>query len=120
MKFFLCTGYGDLEGYSGGDPDRSVDPIRTQGMCQGKGASPTAWTVTSISMIAAHKRKEHGAHFITKMSEISGHLVGGLYVDDTNLTHLDMRTVETTLEAHSNLQAAVINWGRLSLPQEEH
>ncbi len=113
MKFFLCTGNGDLEGYAGGDPDGSVDPIRMQGMCQSNGASPAAWTVTSIPMITAHKRTEHGAHFIAKMSKISGHLVGGLYMDDTNLTHLDMRTVETTLEAHSNLQADVINWGRL-------
>ncbi len=113
MKFFLRTGYGDSEGYAGGNPDGSVDPIRTQGMCQGNGASPVAWTVTSIPMIAVHKRKDHGAHFIAKMSVISSHLVGGLYVDDTNLTHLDMRTVETTLEAHSNLQAAVVNWGRL-------
>jgi hypothetical protein len=109
MKFFLRMGYRDLEGYAGGDPNRSVDPIRMQGMCQGNCASPAAWTVTSIPMIAAHKRKEHGANFIAKMSEISGHLVGRLYVDDTNLTHLDMRTVETTLEAHSNLQAAVVN-----------
>ncbi len=37
MKFFLRTGYKDSEGYAGGDPNRSADPIRTQGMCQGNG-----------------------------------------------------------------------------------
>ena len=113
MKFFLRTGYGDSDSYAGGDNDESEDPIRTQGMCQGNGASPTVWTVTSIPMIAAHKRKGHGAHFIAKMSENTGHLVGRLFVDDTDLIHLDMRTIETTLEAHIKLQESVINWGKL-------
>jgi hypothetical protein len=120
MKFFLCMGYGDLEGYAGGDPNGSVDPIRTQDMCQGNGASPAAWTVTSIPMIAVHKRKDHGAHFIAKMLEISGHLVGGLYMDDTNLTHLDMRTVETTFVAHSNCRRWLSTGEDYSLPREEH
>ncbi len=35
MKFFLRTGYGDSEGYAGGDHDDSKDTIKTQGMCQG-------------------------------------------------------------------------------------
>jgi hypothetical protein len=48
MKFFLCTGYGDSEGYTRGNQDNAEDPIRTQGMCQGYGALPVAWLVTSI------------------------------------------------------------------------
>jgi hypothetical protein len=72
MKFFVLTGYSDLNSYAGGDNDESEDPIRTQGMCQGNGASPVAWMVTSIPMIATHKRKGHGAHFIAKMSENTG------------------------------------------------
>ena len=42
-----------------------------------------------------------------------GHIVGGLFVDDTDLVHVDMQTVETILEAHSRLQESVINWGSL-------
>jgi hypothetical protein len=38
MRFFLCTGYGDLEGYTRGNQDNVEDPIRTQGMCQGNTA----------------------------------------------------------------------------------
>jgi hypothetical protein len=64
-------------------------------------------------MIAAHKRKGHGAHLVTKMLETTGHLAGGLFMDDTDLIHLDMRTIETTLEAHAKLQESVINWGKL-------
>ena len=63
MKFFLRTGYGDSKGFAGGDQEGTEDPIRTQGMCQGNGASPAAWLVTSIPMIAAHKKKGHGVHY---------------------------------------------------------
>jgi hypothetical protein len=51
MRFYLCTGYGDSENYAGGDQVEEVDPIKTQGMCQGNRASPAAWLVTSIPMI---------------------------------------------------------------------
>ncbi len=64
-------------------------------------------------MIAAHKRKGHGTHFIAPISDITGHIVGGLFVDETDLIHVDMQTVESILEAHSRLQESVINWGRL-------
>ncbi len=87
--------------------------MKTQGMCQGKSAAPTAWMVTSITMIAAHKHKGHGAHFIAPILDISGHIVGGLFVDDTDLIHVNMQVGETILEAHSWLQKSVINWGRL-------
>ncbi len=64
-------------------------------------------------MIAAHKRKEHGAHFIAPILGITSHIVGGLFVGNTDLVHVDTRTVETILEAHSRLQESVINWGSL-------
>jgi hypothetical protein len=115
MRFFLRTGYGDSEGYAGGDQDNVEDPIRTQGMCQGNTALPAAWSVMSIPMIKAHRRKEHGTHFIAPISGLLCHLIGGLFVDDTNLFHLDMRQAETALEAHTFLQELVINWGKLLL-----
>jgi len=101
MKFFLHTGYSDLGGYAGGNQDNTEDPIRTQGMCQGNGASPAAWLVTSIPMIKAYRQKGHGTHFIAPISELSCHLIRGLFVDNTNLFHLDMRQIKTVLEAHA-------------------
>jgi hypothetical protein len=109
MHFYLCTGYGDSKEYAGGDQDDSDDPIRTQGMCQGNGASPAAWLVTSIPLILAHKQKGHGAHFIAPISGLSCHLTGGIFVDDTDLFHLDMHWIESILEAHAHLQKSVIN-----------
>jgi hypothetical protein len=113
MKFFLHTGYRDSANYAGGKSKDVEDPVKTQGMCQGNGAAPAAWTVTSIPMIAAHKRKGHGAHLIAPISDITDHIVGGLFMDDTDLVHVDMRAVETILDVHSWLQESVINWGCL-------
>ncbi len=113
MKFFLRTGYGDSAAYAGGESNNEEDPVKTQGLCQGNGAAPATWMVTSIPMIAAHKRKGHGAHFIDPILDISGHIVGSLFVDDTDLVHVNMQVVEMILEAHSRLQESVINWGRL-------
>ena len=60
-----------------------------------------------------HTRKVHGAHFIAPISDISGHIVGGLFVDDTDLVHVDMQVMKTIQNAHSWLQESVINWGCL-------
>jgi hypothetical protein len=57
MQFFLRTGFGDSKAYAG-----STDGKKTQGLCQGNGAAPAGWTVTSITMIQAQKRKGHGVH----------------------------------------------------------
>jgi hypothetical protein len=73
-------------------------------MCQGNEASPAVWTVTSIPMIAMRKRKGHRMDLVAKMLETTGHVVGWLFVDDTDLIHLDMQTIKTTLEAHAKLQ----------------
>ena len=63
-------------------------------------------------MIAAHKWKGHSAHFIVPISGQLCHLAGGLFVDDTNLIHVDMQRVEIALEVHTHLQELVINWGK--------
>jgi hypothetical protein len=57
MRFYLQTGFGDSTAYAS-----SMRGKKTQGMCQGNGAAPAGWTVTSITMIEAHKRKGHGVH----------------------------------------------------------
>jgi hypothetical protein len=113
MHFFLRTGYGNSTGYVGGNKGLSIMAVKNQGMCQGNGASPAAWTAVTIPMISAHKRKGHGAHLVTPISNQPCHLAGGLFVDNTNLLHLDMRRVKSAANAHERLQEAVINWGKL-------
>jgi hypothetical protein len=82
-------------------------------MCQGNGASPATWTVTSVAMINAHKQEGHGIHLLCPITEKPLHLVGTLFVDDTDLEHLNMNKVETVAEAHAALQYSIHNWGRI-------
>jgi hypothetical protein len=115
MKFHLHTGYGDSKDFAGGHQPNEIDPIKAQGMCQGNGASPATWTVTAITIINAHKQKQYGDHLVTPISKDIGHLVGNIYVDDTDLIHLDMRQLETIEQAHKRFQASIQNWGKLLL-----
>ncbi len=41
------------------------------------------------------------------------HLVGTLFVDDTDLVHLDTNKVETIAEAHAAMQDSIHSWGRI-------
>ncbi len=58
MKIFLQTGFGDSKAYAG-----SANGKKTQGLCQGNGAAPAGWGVTSITMIRAHKQKDMASIF---------------------------------------------------------
>jgi hypothetical protein len=113
MKFYLRTGYGDSNGCAGGIVDSSGDEGKTHGMCQGNGAAPAAWTVTTIPMIAAQQRKDYGVYVIAPISGQEGYLIGGLFGDDTNLFHLEMCENEIVFPAHPKLQDGIINWGKL-------
>jgi hypothetical protein len=68
MKFYLRRGYGDSNGCAGGADDSSGDERKMQGMCQGNGAAPAAWTVTTILMITTQRRKDYGAHIIAPIT----------------------------------------------------
>ncbi len=94
MKFFLRTGFGDSKEF----PSAS-GCIKTQGMCQGNGAAPAGWTVDSIAMLNAHKRKGHGIHLLSPITKQSTHLAGSIFIDDTNVKHLNMKKSETVEEA---------------------
>ena len=40
-----------------------------------------------------------GSWIFAPVLDITGHIVGGLFVDDTDLVHVDMQVVEIILEA---------------------
>ncbi len=108
MKFFLRTGFGDSKEYAS-----ATGEIKTQGMCQGNGAALAGWTVDSIVMISAHKRKGHGLHLQSPITNKRIHLAGTLFVGDTDVEHLDLNKSETRDEAHQALQDSILNWGHL-------
>jgi hypothetical protein len=110
MIFFLRTGFGDSKDFAS-----ATGEIKTQGMCQGNGAALAGWTVDSITMIQAHKQKGHGIHLWCPISIKTIYLAGTLFVDDTNLEHLDLNKSESIVESHAALQESIINWGHLLL-----
>jgi hypothetical protein len=108
MKFFLRTGFGDSTSFAGGGIS-----IKMQGMCQGNGASPAGWAVISICILNAHGRKGHGAKFICPVTKLQKHLSAILYVDDTDIIHIDLTRNETVDEVHRYIQESVDSWGNL-------
>jgi hypothetical protein len=113
MQFYLQTGYGDSEDYAKGMITGEDDPIKPQDMCQGNDASPVAWAVTTIPMIRAHRKKGHGAFFISPISGLKCQLIEGLFVDDMDLIHVNMNEHEDFHSAHNKLQDVIQNWGQL-------
>ena len=110
MKFFLHTGFGDSTNFAS-----SSLSIKTQGLCQGNGASPAGWAVVSICIIGAHKKKAHGAHFTCPITKLKSHIAGIIYVDDTDLVHFRMDEDQGKDESFFFLQEAIMNWGKLLL-----
>lgn len=108
MKFFLRTAFGDSTTFAGGGVE-----YKTQGMCQGNGAAPAAWGVVSITIINAHKRQHSGATFLCPISAIKRAVAGVLFVDNTDLMHLDMSQQVTYEEVHYEMKSSIHNWGGL-------
>jgi hypothetical protein len=104
MKFFLWTGFGDSKDFASAEGS-----IKTQGMCQGNGTASAGWMVDSIAMIQAHKQKGHGVHLWSPITNKTIHLAGTLFVDDTNLEHLDLNKTELIRESHKALQDSILN-----------
>ncbi len=95
MKFFLQMGFGDLKLFAS-----SGISIKTQGLTQGNGASPAGWAVISICILVAHGKKGHGAKFYCPITNLLHHLSAILYVDDTDLLHINLTKDESVDEVH--------------------
>jgi hypothetical protein len=110
MKFFLRTGFGNSTDFAS-----STLTTKTQGLCQGNGASSAGWAVVSICIISAHKKKGHGAHFTCPITKLKSHIAGIMYIDDTDLVHFHMDKDQGKDESFFCLQEAITNWGKLLL-----
>ncbi len=58
-------------------------------------------------------KKGHGAKFICPITHLKHHLSAILYIDDTDLLHIDLSKDETVDDVHSEIQASVNSWGNL-------
>jgi hypothetical protein len=102
MKFFLRTGFGDSKSFAGGGIS-----IKMQGLTQGNGASPAGWAVISICILGAHKKQGHGAKFVCPITKLLCHLTAILYVDDTDILHINLKKDERVNEVHNAIQSSV-------------
>jgi hypothetical protein len=100
----LWTAYGDSKTFV----DSSIK-IKMQSLGKGNGASLAGWCVISIVILRAHGAKGHGAQFMARMSLVRQHLFAILYVDDTDLLHINMNVEESIAEVHAAIQDAVEN-----------
>jgi hypothetical protein len=114
MNFFLWTGFGDSTNFAGGGIS-----IKTQGMCQGNGASPAAWVVSSICILKVHGRKGHGAKFVCPITKLEKHFLAIVYVDDTDLLHIDLTKNKMVNKVHTAIQESVNSWGNLLIATDE-
>jgi len=69
--------------------------------------------VISICIIGAHGKKGHGAKFICPITNLQQHLSAILYVDDTDLLHIDLSQDESVNDVHRAIQDSVQSWGNL-------
>jgi hypothetical protein len=108
MKFFLQTGFGDSTKFVGG-----AICIKMQGLTQGNSASTSGWAVISIIILNAHRKKGNDAKFVCPITKLSSHLSAILYVDNTDLLHINLEEDESVAKVHKLIQASVENWGNL-------
>ena len=90
--------------------------LKTQGYMQGNGAAPAGWAVVSITIIQAHKAEGHGATFLCPVSKLNHKLAGILYVDDTDITHLNLSQVLTVRRMRHCKQAWIAGVNSSSPP----
>ena len=59
------------------------------------------------------EKKGHGAKFTCLITQLKHHLSAILYVDDTDLLHIDLSKDETVDKVHRAIQDTVYSWGNL-------
>ena len=108
MKYFLRTAYGDSKRCAG-----SRIQIKFQGMCQGSGAAAAGFCAVSIVIVRAHQRKGHAATFVCPISKRNAKLSAIIFVDDTDLIHMNLAADEDADEVHLAMQESINSWGEL-------
>jgi hypothetical protein len=108
MKFFLCAGFGDSKRLP-----RSGVSVKIQELTQGNRASPSGWAVISIVILRAHGKKGHGAKLRCSITNLSAHILAILYVDGTDLLHINFDYDKSVDDAHAAIQNSVNSWGNL-------
>jgi hypothetical protein len=105
MKFYQRTARGESTTFMGG---RGKDNL-LQGLCQGNGASPACWLMTSLLLMHCYQFQGYGSRL---MSPISGAIIdflGEIYVNNTDLI-VTRPELTTAAAAHKELDRSASAW----------
>jgi hypothetical protein len=108
MKFFLRTRFGDSKSFAGGG-DQHENTRTYSG----------EWHITGRPGSHNHMhhrrtwKKGRSAKFHCLLTNLKHHLSAILYVNDTDLLHIDLSTDKTVDEVHRAMQDSVNSWGNL-------
>ncbi len=64
-------------------------------------------------ILRAHGKKGHSATFQCPITYLSANILAILYVDETDLLHINLDKDETADDAHTTIQNSVNSWGNL-------
>ena len=65
----------------------------------------------SIVILDAHRQEKHGATFRCPITKKFKKIAAILFVDDTDLLHINLEQQELLEETHEALQLSVTSWG---------
>ena len=82
------------------------------GLAQGSCASPPIWTAISTLILLAYRRDGHSVAMTTAWTALVKKIVTILYVDDTDLLHMNNAGVDT-ISFIDRVQSALTTWSRL-------
>ena len=106
MTFHLRTAHGDSERTYGGTEGQPF-----QGLCQGNGAAPAGWLVSSAFIVKQQHAQGHAVVIKTAISLATIAYVAFMFVDDTDLPAMATNRTETPESVSIRLQDAVNCWG---------
>ena len=64
-------------------------------------------------ILRAHGKKGHGAIFRCPIWSLTASISAIMYVDNTDILHINLDQDETAAEAHAAIQDSVTSWGEL-------
>ncbi len=110
MRFFLRTGYGELDRSYGGSTED-----RTLGLGQGNAVAGPGFLAVSTQIVYAYLRDGHGAQIRTIYTDRTFTLAAVIYVDDTDNTHMPPHVTATPGELIQHSQKSTDAWGGLAI-----
>ena len=64
-------------------------------------------------MVGAHRKKGHSTKFCCPITKLEQHLLAIIYVDNTDILHMDLTKDKSVEEVLQAIQSSINSWGNL-------